>query len=281
MLKQLRNLARAQSFRRPYSYFNSPVLFEKRELDGNSIAILSLNRPQLRNAFNTETATLLVKYYENIKSNPSYRAIILTGSGSCFCSGADLKERNSLNSSQWREQHLIFQKMFKIGNIGIPTIAAVESFALAGGFELALNCDMIVCSEDAKFGLPEASRGIMPGGNGTQLLSRLVGPARSKEIILTARQVEAKEALNIGIVVRVVPNGTALQASLELAKSISKNAPLSVKAIKASIDQGSGLSIEDARNCELKYYNTLIDTEDRHEGIRAFNEKRNPRWSGK
>jgi enoyl-CoA hydratase len=262
---------------------SSPVLFEKREIsNGALVAIVKLNRPSFRNAFNTETAISLANYCREIKANPQFRAMILTGCGGYFCSGADLKERNGLDSQAWREQHHIFEQMFDgVGYMPIPTIAAVEGFALAGGFELALNCDIIVSSDNARFGLPEASRGIMPGGAGTQLLTRLVGPARAKEIVLTARQVDAKEGLEIGLINKVVPKGEALNASVELAQKISVNAPLSVKAIKAAIDEGSGMSITDARRCELKYYDTLIDTDDRLEGIRAFNEKREPLWKGK
>jgi enoyl-CoA hydratase len=152
---------------------------------------------------------------------------------------------------------------------------------LAGGFELALNCDLIVASRTATFGLPEVTRGIMPGGGGTQLLARLVGPARAKEIAITGRQLSGEEAYDLGIVQILAEQGQALQKGIELAAKIAGNAPLATRAIKQAIDHGWGQSIDEAKAVELKYYETLIDTEDRLEGIRAFNEKRRAQWKAK
>lgn len=283
-LFRVRHASFASAFSRLYSKDAIPlVLFKVHKIEnGGSIAILAMNRPSLRNAFNTSLAIELAKHCETIDSNPEIRAMILTGSGGTFCSGADLKERNGLDTQSWHKQHKIYEKMFEnVGFMSIPTIAAVEGFALAGGFELALNCDMIVCSERSVFGLPEAIRGIMPGGGGTQLLTRLVGPARAKEIILTGRRIDAEEASKIGIISLITKEGESLTKATELAERIASNAPLSVKAIKSAIDEGSGMNIKDARRCELKYYESLIDTEDRQEGIRSFNEKRLPVWKGK
>lgn len=140
---------------------------------------------------------------------------------------------------------------------------------------------MIIASRSATFGLSEVIRGIMPGGGGTQLLARLVGPARAKQIAITGRRISAQEAFDLGIVQELTNEGEALNKGIELATTIADNAPLATCAIKQAIDEGWGKSIEQAKTIELKYYETLIETEDRHEGIRAFNEKRKPQWKGK
>jgi len=140
---------------------------------------------------------------------------------------------------------------------------------------------MIIASRSASFGLPEVTRGIMPGGGGTQLLTRLVGPARAKQIAITGRRLTAQEAYQMGIVQLLTNEGDALNKGIELATTIADNAPLATRAIKQAIDEGWGKSIDEAKAIELKYYEKLIDTEDRHEGIQAFNEKRKPQWKGK
>ena len=139
---------------------------------------------------------------------------------------------------------------------------------------------MIIASRSASFGLPEVTRGIMPGGGGTQLLARLIGPARAKQIAITGRRITAQEAYDMGIVQILTEQGEALNKGTELATSVAANAPLATRAIKQAIDEGWGKSFDDAKAIELKYYEELIDTEDRHEGIRAFNEKRKPQWKG-
>lgn len=146
---------------------------------------------------------------------------------------------------------------------------------------MALNCDMIIASRSASFGLPEVTRGIMPGGGGTQLLTRLVGPARAKQIALTGKRLTAEEAFHMGIVQILTDPGEALNEGIELAQTIADNAPLATYAIKQAIDEGWGKSTDEAKRIELKFYSKLIDTQDRLEGIRAFNEKRKAQWTGK
>ncbi|CAF1577336.1 unnamed protein product [Adineta ricciae] len=244
---------------------------------------LLFNRPTYHNAFNTEFAQQLIARCQQIRASKDIRsAVIVSGQGKSFCSGADLKERQHITEpKQWMEQHHIFEQMFNsLAQLKLPTIACVEGFALAGGFELALNCDMIVASRSASFGLPEVTRGIMPGGGGTQLLARLVGPARAKQIAITGRKLNAQEAFDMGIVQILTEDGQALERGIELGMTIAANAPLATQAIKQAIDEGWGKSTDDAKAIELTYYKELIDTEDRHEGIRAFNEKRKPQWKG-
>ncbi|CAF1336194.1 unnamed protein product [Rotaria magnacalcarata] len=249
----------------------------------NNIWHLLLDRPSLHNAFNTQLANELIAHCHHIDTSNDIRAaVIVSGQGQSFCSGADLKERKSIKSSkQWLEQHRIFEHMFNsLARLKQPTIACVEGFALAGGFELALNCDIIIASRSASFGLSEVTRGIMPGGGGTQLLTRLVGPARAKHIAITGRRVTAQEAYDMGIVQILTDESNALNKGIELATTIAANAPLAARAIKQAIDEGWGKNSDEAKGIELKYYEQLIDTEDRHEGIRAFNEKRKPQWKG-
>lgn len=270
----------------------------------NNILHLLMNRPSFHNAFNTQLANELIMHCQHINESNHIRAVIISGEGRSFCSGADLKERQSLKTSkQWMEQHHIFELMFdSLAKLKHPTIACVEGFSLgrcyfveffcskkkhnvlfidlAGGFELALNCDMIVASRTAIFGLPEVTRGIMPGGGGTQLLTRLVGPARAKHITLTGRRITAQEAYDMGIVQILTDENESLKKGIELATNIATNAPLATRAIKQAIDEGWGKNTEEAKAVELKYYEQLIDSEDRQEGIQAFNEKRKPQWKG-
>jgi enoyl-CoA hydratase len=261
---------------------------------------LLFNRPAYHNAFNTEFAHQLIAHCQRIRTSKETRtAILVSGQGSSFCSGADLKERQGLtDTKEWMKQHHVFEQMFNsLAQLKQPTIACVEGYALgknsilqsfvnrvflhiAGGFELALNCDMIVASRSASFGLPEVTRGIMPGGGGTQLLARLVGPARAKQIAITGRRLTAQEAFEMGIVQILADDGQALNKGMELAMSIAANAPLATQAIKQAIDEGWGKGVDEAKNIELKYYEQLIGTEDRQEGIRAFNEKRKAQWKG-
>ncbi|CAF4462419.1 unnamed protein product, partial [Didymodactylos carnosus] len=243
----------------------------KSTLYDNSIIQLTLNRPSVRNAFNTQLAKDLIRSCAWIKDQHSaLRVLILNGEGDTFCSGADLKDRNQLNTEQWHEQHQIFEEMFEsLLQLEIPTIAAIEGFAVGGGFELALNCDLIIASDKSHFQLPEVSRGTMPGGGGTQLLTRLCG-----------RRLSAREAFEFGIVQLLTSPGEVLTQSLELARRIAANAPLSVKQIKRAINMGQGHGIDRAREIELKCYRTLVDTQDRYEGVRAYNEKRMPNWKG-
>lgn len=248
------------------------------------VLLVTLNRPERRNAFNTRMAEELVALWRTLFENPAgdIRCIVLTGAGDkAFCSGADLKERHGMDREAWQKQHRLFEQMsYGLQDCPIPVIAAVEGAAFAGGFELMLGCAFVYASETARFALTEVTLGLIPGIGGTQLLPRRLGTARALEILLTGTAIEADEAAEWGLVNRLCPPGSVLQTAVEAAERIASNAPLSVRQVLKAVKTGIDQPMKDALKTELSCYNTLIDTSDRAEGIKAFNEKRKPVFKG-
>jgi enoyl-CoA hydratase len=247
------------------------------------VAVVTLNRPEALNALNTQMAVALEAAMGELGADPQVRCIVLTGAGDrAFCAGADLKERNGMSTEAWLQQHGQFQKAARaLLGCSLPLIAAVEGFALGGGLELALCADFMIAGESAVLGLPETTRGLIPGLGGTQTLARAVGRRRAKELIFTGRTIKAEEAREWGLVNQVVPAGTALAASLETAATIAANAPIAVRQAKTAVDTGVEIDLQSAWRLSLEAYRVLIPTEDRLEGIRAFNEKRHPRFQNR
>jgi enoyl-CoA hydratase/carnithine racemase len=235
------------------------------------------------NALNTAMAVELSATLEALQNEPDIRCLVLTGAGErAFCPGADLKERNGMSTEAWLRQHKLFQKAAQaLMRFPAPLIAAVEGYALAGGLELAVCSDFIIAGEGSAFGLPEVKRGLLPGLGGPLTVPRIIGRNRAKELIFTGRMLATQEALDWGLVNRVVPRGEAVRTALEIAQTISANAPIAVRQAKTAIDYGADMDITSGWKFSLEAYNILIPTEDRLEGIRAFNEKRPPRFQNR
>ncbi len=248
------------------------------------VGVVTLNRPEALNAMNTRMMEELRDCFAGFYVNPEAAAcLVLTGEGTRgFCTGADLKERKGMTDAQWRRQHAIIEQAFKaIMECPVPIIAAVNGAAYAGGMELALASDFAYAAQSARFALTEVTLGIMPGAAGTQNLPRAVGVRRAKEIVLTGTPFTAEQALAWGVVNRVCPDDQLMGEVLAVATRIAANAPVSVRQAKKAIDKGAELDRMSGYAFELEAYYRTVVTEDRQEGINAFNEKRKPRYTGK
>lgn len=249
----------------------------------NGVVLLTLHRPEVLNALNTKMAVELIEVLNELKYDESVRVLIITGSGSkSFCAGADLKERNGMSREDWKRQHDLFEEVTKLlRNFPFPVIAAVNGYAMGGGMEIALSCDLRTAAESSKMGLPEAKLGLIPGIGGTQMLSRLVPIGLAKEFMYTGKAITANEGKQWGLINHIYENEALLEETMKLAASIAKNAPLSLKALKKAVNKGSETDLETGIILELEAYYQCANSEDRLEGIYAFNEKREPKWSGK
>jgi enoyl-CoA hydratase/carnithine racemase len=244
------------------------------------VAELIMDRPEALNALSTDQARRLRDAAREVAGDRQVSVLVLSSALSqAFCVGADLKERGRLDDDQLRAQRQVFVDAFgAVLGIEVPTIAAVDGYALGGGCELALSCDLVVASDDAIFGLPEVGLGLVPGGGGTQLLSRRVGLNRALDLILTGRRVTAAEALDLGLVDRRVPARSARTAARRLADEIAAHSPVSLRVAKRAVragfetDLATGLALEDQAWREAAF------SADRREGVAAFNDKRSPRW---
>ncbi len=245
-------------------------------------AILFLNSPENRNAISRSFLESLDSSLDDISSNKNIRVLVITSSDDkAFCAGADLKERATMSHEEVLDFLDNIRRVFsKLENMKIPTIAAINGDAYGGGLELALSCDIRTISEHAKIGLTETRLGIIPGAGGTQRLTRLIGESRSKELIFSARRIDAADAEKFGIVNYACSRNAILEKSLSLAKEFSGSAPIAVSLAKSAIAEGSGKNIEDALNIERKFYLKTLNTKDRLEALTAFKEKRTPVFKG-
>ncbi len=243
---------------------------------------LVLDRPQTMNAVSTAMARDLTAATSALAAHRATRAVVVTSAAEqAFCVGADLKERNGFTDAQLVAQRTVTGAAYRgVLDLPMPVVAAVHGFALGGGFEIALSCDLVVADETAVVGLPEVSVGVIPGGGGTQLLTRRVGWSRAADLVFTARRLTADEAYRHGCVDRVVPAGEARAAAIELATAIAANSPIGLRQAKRAmrlgldVDLATGLAVEDSA------WRATAFSPDRAEGVRAFNERRAPQWPG-
>jgi len=247
------------------------------------VLMIRLDRPDASNALNTQMGAELKQIWDALYvDQQDVRCVILTGTGEkAFCAGGDLKQRNNMTDVEWQQQHALFELgMIAMMNCPIPIIAAVNGAAYGGGCEFVAASDFAYASENARFALTETSLGIMPGAMGTQNLPRAVGDRRAKEIILTASPFTAAEALAWGLVNKVVPLADLLATTMATATRIAGNAPISIRQAKKSISMASQTDIALGYKYEIEAYNRMVPTQDRLEGVRAFNEKRKPDFKG-
>lgn len=245
---------------------------------------VTLNRPEASNALNTQMGKDLVRFFEDLALDPGdVRCVILTGAGQkAFCAGGDLKERKGMTDEAWGRQHVIFERMVRaIIDCPVPVIGAVNGAAYGGGCELAAATDFFYASETARFALTETTLGIIPGAGGTQTLSRAIGERRAKEMILSGRPFTAAEAYEWGLANAVFPAEKLQDEALGIATRIASGAPIAVRQAKQAIHRGFQMSLRDGLTFEIEAYNRCVPTEDRREGVLAFNEKRKAIFQGR
>lgn len=242
------------------------------------VALIEINRPKVLNALNTETLKEIVLTLESLPKE--IRAVMITGSEKAFSAGADLKKMVDENPvSMMSDERENLWKRFR--EIQLPTIAVVNGFCLGGGHELAMSCDMIIASDTAQFGQPEIGVGIMPGAGGTQRLTKALGKSKAMYYTLTGERFSAKEAYDWGLVSKVVPSKVLLQESFSVAKKITRNSPLAAKLIKESINASYETHLSEGLKLERRNFYLTFATQDQHEGMSAFLEKRKPVYKGK
>lgn len=250
----------------------------------DQVLMITLNRPESSNAFNTQMAHDLVDVFEDIAMHPQrHRVLVLTGSGDkAFCAGGDLKERKGMSDNEWQQQHLVFERMIRaVIHCPVPLIGAVNGAAYGGGCELVAALDFVYAVEHARFAQTETRIGIIAGIGGTQNLARAIGERRAKEFIFSGRSFTAREAAEWGLVNTVYPTIESLnEAVLQIAEVIACNAPLAVRQAKQAVHRGLQMSLADGMAFEIEAYNRLVSSDDRREGVLAFNEKRAPVFKG-
>ncbi len=246
----------------------------------DGVAVVRLNRPKVLNALSGPLMTELVEALEGLDADRAVRCIVLTGNERAFAAGADIAEMADASAVEMMQRNQ-FERWERIRKVRTPIVAAVSGFALGGGCELAMMCDMIVASESARFGQPEILIGVIPGAGGTQRLTRTVGKALAMEIVLTGRQITAREAHAAGLINRVVPNELCLESAVQLAREVAARSPIAVMLGKDAVLKAFDTTLEAGLDAERKNFFLLFGTEDKREGMQAFLEKRPPQWKGK
>lgn len=255
------------------------ILYEKE----NGIGVVCINRPQALNALNSEVLSELYQVFGEISTDNKVKVVIITGAGDkAFVAGTDITEMKSCSSLEIKSFAMAARKANEaIYNLGKPIIAAINGFALGGGLELAMVCDLRICSENAKFGQPEINLGIIPGGGGTQRLTRLVGMTKAKELLFTGDMIDAQTAVDIGLVNKVVPAGKLMDEAKALAQKLLDKGAVALRLAKTAINSGTNMDLVSALDFEAECFAMCFSTEDQKEGMNAFIEKRKPKFQGK
>lgn len=257
------------------------VLVEHPARGRDGVALVTLNRPEARNALSFALMDALAAVLNTLDADPSCRAIVVTGAGDrAFAAGADLRDLSVQTPESWAARDAL-AGWDRVAGIATPVVAAVRGFALGGGCELAMACDLIIAGDDAQFGQPELAVGVIPGAGGTQRLPRAVGKATAMDMILTGRRLSAAEAERLGLVARVVPAAEVVEAALDVASAIASQPPLAVRAAKAAVRAAQELPLADGLAHERGAFHALFATEDQAEGMAAFLAKRRPEWRGR
>jgi enoyl-CoA hydratase/carnithine racemase len=252
--------------------------------DGDHILIVTLNRPEASNAMNTQMGLDMMHVFERLQiEQDGLRIVVVTGAGEkAFCAGGDLKQRRGMTDEQWMSQHAIFERKLRaVMACPLPVMAAVNGAAYGGGCELVAACDFVYASKTARFALTEVTLGIMPGAGGTQNLPRAMGTRRAMEVILTGAPFTAEQGEAWGLINKVTAPDKLMDEALTTARRIAANAPISVRQAKQSVLRGRQMSIWDGLAFEIEAYNRMVPTEDRREGVLAYNEKRKPNFRGR
>lgn len=249
----------------------------------NGIGIVTINRPKALNALNAATIYELDRMFDELAKDDTVKAVILTGSGQkSFVAGADITEMQAMSAIEGRNWGKLAQAVFnKIENLPKPVIAAVNGYALGGGCEISMACDIRIAAENAKFGQPEVSLGIPPGFGGTQRLPRLVGKGRAKELLFTADMIDAEEAYRIGLANKVVASEELMETAKAMAQKIMSRAPIAVQVCKAAVNEGMDTDLESGVAYEAEVFGLCFATDDQKEGMTAFVEKRKAVFTGK
>ena len=255
------------------------LLLEYPYRDNKHIALVRLNRPKVLNALSTDLMQELVDCFLSLDKNPDVRVIVLTGNERAFAAGADIAQMVTATPiDQINDQRFRTWEMLKL--ITKPVIAAVNGFALGGGCELAMSCDLIIAGDDAKFSQPEIKIGTIPGAGGTQRLTRAIGKSKAMMMVLTGDMIDAKTAYEWGLVAKVVPAPTLLQETFELAKTIADRAPVAVRLAKEAVNKSFEMTLKDGMDFERRNFYLTFSSADQKEGMKAFLDKRSPEYKG-
>jgi len=255
------------------------ILYEKSE----RVATITLNRPEALNAFSKEVVEEVSQALEDAKNDENIRVVVLTGAGEkAFSAGADIKAMIGMNAIKARELSLMGEKLcLALENLEKPVIAALNGYAVGGGLEVAMSCDLRIASENARVGQTEINIGLIPGWGGTQRLTRLIGRTKAKELVFTGRMIDAKTAEQLGILNMVVPADKLKETVRQFALDLTTKAPVAIRVAKALINKGADESLDSALALEREGFSVVASTEDLQEGVKAFTEKRKPTFKGK